>query len=315
MYNNEKWTGEDENYNQREIYNAQNTFAQANQGEENNHNVPYVSESAFDQQNMSEQPWIPPVYQKRQRRGEKWKQENVLEQEHSISDIIPAQKDNRENTNERRRRPLLFLTILCVTLGIVVGALSVGQVLLSGYIQTQEGLKQAAHEQFLNRYPIQYRELIEQEAAKNNLQPAFVAAIILNESSFKKDAESSVGARGLMQVMESTAGWIAGKLDENDSFHFDLMYQAEPNIRYGAWYLGFLAERFNGDPVLVAGAYHAGQGEVSKWLANNEYSQDGETIHIENMIDGPTKKYVKKVTEAYAAYKGIYYTQIQEGNT
>ncbi len=63
----------------------------------------------------------------------------------------------------------------------------------------------AAQQKLLDAHPYSYRELIEREAEANNLQPAFVAAIVLNESSFNPGAESSVGARGLMQMMPDTA--------------------------------------------------------------------------------------------------------------
>ncbi len=291
--------------NQNNIDDQTKYYAPINQQRPQNHPPAAYSQGTPDQSEPQE-PWIPPAYQNqaRRRRGDKWRQEEVKPQ---------AKGGNNSQLEDRKkRRPLLGLTLTCAVLTLILIGALIGQGLLRGYIQTQEGLKQAAYEQYLKRYPLQYRELIEGEAKKNNLHPAFVAAIILNESSFKKDAQSSVGARGLMQVMEDTAGWIASKLDEGNAFHFDLMYQPEANIRYGAWYLGFLSQRFNGDPILVAGAYHAGQGEVSKWLANKEYSQDGKTISIENMIDGPTKNYVKKVAQAYAAYKSIYYTPTDE---
>ncbi len=248
-------------------------------------------------------PYPAPTQRPRQRRGEKWegskKQENLT-------------RENRKDPNPSSKKWTRILSASCVTLALLLAGITVANGMMIGYIQTQVGLKETAYEQYVNRHPYHYRQMIESEANKYNLDPAFVAAIILNESSFKKDAESSVGARGLMQVMGDTAQWIASKLGEEEKYHFDLMYQAEANIRYGAWYLGFLSQRFNGDPVLVAGAYHAGQGEVGKWLNNKEYSLDGRTIEIENMIDGPTKRYVKKVTQAYGAYKGIYYTKSEE---
>ena len=86
--------------------------------------------------------------------------------------------------------------------------------------------RQADHQRVLSNHPLRYRELIEAAAAQNNLKPAFMAAIILNESSFRPEATSSVGARGLMQVMEATAGWIAEKLSETGSYSFDMMYKA-----------------------------------------------------------------------------------------
>lgn len=180
--------------------------------------------------------------------------------------------------------------------------------------QTEQVLaaRAAQEEAIREAHPLRYEELIEEKAGKYNLSPAFVAAIVLNESSFRPDAESSVGARGLMQLMEDTAGWIYEKMGGSGAYSFDSMYDAETNVEYGCWYLNFLSERFRGDPVLVAASFHAGQGEVQNWLNDSRYSQDGLTIELENMIDGPTKQYATRVLNDYAAYKRIYYEATED---
>lgn len=180
--------------------------------------------------------------------------------------------------------------------------------------QTEQVLaaRAAQEEAVREAHPLRYEELIEEKAAKYNLSPAFVAAIVLNESSFRPDAESSVGARGLMQLMEDTAGWIYEKMGGAGEYSFDSMYDAETNVEYGCWYLNFLSERFRGDPVLVAASFHAGQGEVQNWLNDSRYSQDGLTIQLDDMIDGPTKQYATRVLDDYAAYKRIYYEATED---
>ena len=80
-------------------------------------------------------------------------------------------------------------------------------------------------------------------------------------------AESSVGARGLMQLMPDTAEWIAGK-KKVSGYAFERMYDPESNISFGCWYLRYLANLFHGDPVCVSCAYHAGQGQVTAWLSD-----------------------------------------------
>ena len=160
-----------------------------------------------------------------------------------------------------------------------------------------------------NSHPFRYRELIETQAQLNNLHPAYIAAIVLNESSFKPDAESNVGARGLMQIMPDTAEWVHGKIAANEPYDFDQMYEPDVNVRYACWYLNFLSERFRGDPILVAAAFHAGQGTVQNWLNDSRYSIDNQTIVLENMVDGPTKSYAARVLDAYAVYKRLYYEE------
>ncbi|MEA4928905.1 MAG: transglycosylase SLT domain-containing protein [Candidatus Limiplasma sp.] len=158
-----------------------------------------------------------------------------------------------------------------------------------------------------DNHPFDYRELIEREAAANNLHPAFVAAIVLNESSFNPQAESNVGARGLMQMMPDTAAWVHEKMGRTDEYSFDQMYDPETNVEYACWYLAFLGTRFHDDPVLVSAAFHAGQTTVQNWLNDSRYSNDNQTIRLEDMAEGPTKNYATRVLKAFAVYRRLYY--------
>ena len=130
----------------------------------------------------------------------------------------------------------------------------------------------------------------------------------MNESSFRPAVESSVGARGLMQVMPDTAEWIAHKL-RMDDYRLDQLYDPETNIRFGCWYLNYLSTLFNGDPLCVVCAYHAGQGEISSWLSNPAYSSDGLTLNQSSLPEGPTKLYAGRVTRDYGIYKAKYFDQ------
>ncbi len=169
--------------------------------------------------------------------------------------------------------------------------------------------ERAAQEaQIVENHPLKYKEILTQKSDKYNLNPAFVAAIMLNESSFRPDATNgSTGARGLMQLVNDTAEWVHGKLDDGTVFRFDDMYDPERNAEYGCWYLHYLSGLFHGDPVLVAAAFHAGQGEVRNWLNTAEYSPDGRTVAIDKIPFGDTRRYVGRVMNAYAAYLRIYF--------
>lgn len=158
------------------------------------------------------------------------------------------------------------------------------------------------------KHPLKYEGLIDEKAYKYNLSPAFVAAVMLNESSFRPDATaSSTGARGLMQLMDDTAEWIHRKLDWSEPYNFDDLYTPEVNAEFGCWYLHYLAETFRGDPILVAAAYHAGQNNVQNWLNTSAYSADGLTLTIEKIPFDDTRRYVTRVMNNYAAYKRLYY--------
>ncbi len=219
-----------------------------------------------------------------------------------------------EEEQEPRRARISIPWLGIAAFACVFAAIGLWIARMSMDRQTEQVLaaRAAQEEAIREAHPLRYEELIEEKAGKYNLSPAFVAAIVLNESSFRPDAESSVGARGLMQLMEDTAGWIYEKMGGTGAYSFDSMYDAETNVEYGCWYLNFLSERFRGDPVLVAASFHAGQGEVQNWLNDSRYSQDGLTIELENMIDGPTKQYATRVLNDYAAYKRIYYEATED---
>ena len=220
-----------------------------------------------------------------------------------------SRKRPQEKVKADAHRMSTWLTItICVCI-LLCGALFAGECLMRAYLTQRQNEREAAYQRVVDAHPLpsDIRTLIEQYAAENNLQPAFVASIVLNESSYRTDAESGVGARGLMQLMPETAQWIAGKL-KLENYSFAMMYDAETNIRFGTWYLNYLAGLFQGDPTLVACAYHAGQGEVRGWLSDPGLSEDGVTLKLENLADGPTKTYAGRVTRDYGIYEALYYT-------
>ena len=167
------------------------------------------------------------------------------------------------------------------------------------------------------QHPLVYADLVTQYAAQQALDPALVSAVILCESSFDPQAESRLGARGLMQLMEDTAGWVAHKLGEDgEGYSFDRLYDPETNIRYGTWYLGYLSRRFDGDAKKIVCAYHAGQGNVDAWLKNPQYSSDGVTLDVIPTED--TATYAGRVLRARDVYRKYYFPvpdEAQEGDS
>ncbi len=234
---------------------------------------------------------------------------------------VPASRDVMERPEAARRKPsarrvawrlpvavrsaLIILTVVLV-IGITAFAL------MSGYLKDREIQHEEEEKSIGEHFPypsVSYDQMISKYSEQYNLEPAFVYAVILNESSFDKDAVSSVGARGLMQLMPETAEWIASKLSVQ-GYAFDRMYDPDSNIRFGCWYLNYLSGLFDGDTVSVVAAYHAGQGQVRIWLSDRAVSDDGHALDASQLPDGPTKQYVKKVTEAYGIYQERYFNQV-----
>ena len=234
----------------------------------------------------------------------------------------PLADDEPDASPDKRRLPGWLTTAVSLAI-ILVLALGAAYWLMQAYLVTQENKRIAAYEAVLNHYHITWeadgthrvtwQDEIEYYAAQYNLQPAFVIAIIRMESSFRTNAESSVGARGLMQMMPDTAEWIAGKLDD-DSYTFDRMWDGETNIRYGCWYLDYLSRLFRGDAELVSAAYHAGQTTITQWLSDRNKSSDGLTLDLNRLSDGPTKQYIGRVTQAYGIYQSLLYPDAAFGN-
>ena len=151
-------------------------------------------------------------------------------------------------------------------------------------------------------YPMTYAPEIRAAAQEFSLDPAYVASVVLAESSFDAEAVSSVGAIGLMQIMPATGEWIAGKLD--DVFDVERLYEPSVNLRYGCWYLRFLLDRYDGDMRTASTAYHQGQGRVDEWLQDPQYSQDGRTLTA--ISSAVTDTYVNRIMESYEHYKELY---------
>ena len=201
-----------------------------------------------------------------------------------------TQNKRRRRSQRARRRTRLYKAIGIAVL--VLALVGLGTAVLMDRLAERTGMV----------YPMEYTELIRSRAAAEGLEPAYVAAVILAESSYNPQAVSSVNAQGLMQIMPETGEWIAGKFDE--TYVEGCLFDPETNIRYGCWYLGYLLRRYDGDKRCSTAAYHSGQGTVDGWLKDPEYSTDGRTL---NIIGGPrANTYVGRVLEYYEKYTQLY---------
>ena len=247
---------------------------------------------------------------------ERAKWQKKLEELEAEKRRLSREFEAEERANRPRKKLSGWLTTAISLSLIAVMGLIAAYYLMQAYLVQEEEARIAAHQALLNNYHVTeqadgslrvtWQDEIEKYAAEYNLQPAFVTAIIRNESSFRTNARSSVGARGLMQMMPDTAEWIAGKLKDTN-YDYENMWDGETNIRYGCWYLGYLSRLFHGDATLVSAAYHAGQTTVTQWLCDPKKSSDGITLNLNGLAEGPTKQYIGRVTQTYGIYQSLLY--------
>ncbi len=148
-------------------------------------------------------------------------------------------------------------------------------------------------------YPLGYKDEIITIADKYGLNRALIFAIIKTESDFKKDAVSSKNAKGLMQITDSTAKYIADMLGVEE---YDI-FNVETNINFGCFYVKYLSEKFEDGKTAIV-AYNAGEGNVKEWLKNNKYSEDGKTL--KNIPFSESREYLKKVEKSLNNYNKLY---------
>ena len=164
---------------------------------------------------------------------------------------------------------------------------------------------QEKYEQTVKNHQPRYRDLIEKYAAEYDLNPAYVSAIIMQESGYDPRAVSSKGAMGLMQFMPNTFDWVAPNcgISKND---VNAVYEPENAIKMGCYLLRYICRKIGcDDPVLVACAYHAGWGTVPSWIEN--YSTDGKTLTVAQIPKSDTRTYAGRVLNSYAIYLQHYY--------
>ncbi len=152
-------------------------------------------------------------------------------------------------------------------------------------------------------YPIDYQQIIVQEAERAQLDPGLVAAVINVESRWQADAVSRKGAKGLMQLMPTTAAWIAEKTGQA-VFEEEDLFTPETNIRLGVCYLADLLAQFGNNETLALAAYNGGRGNVKTWLEDGLW--DGTQDTVESIPFGETRRYVLKVEAQRKIYSRIY---------
>lgn len=152
-------------------------------------------------------------------------------------------------------------------------------------------------------YKQEYSEYVNKYAEEYNIDSMWIYAIIKVESNFNKDATSNSGAKGLMQLMDSTAVEMAKKVGIKD-FNSEMLFEPEVNIQLGAKYFDELLAKYNENYYLAIAAYNGGIGNVDDWLNSGIINANGSDI--ENIPYKETNMYVRKTINSYSRYTKLY---------
>lgn len=141
------------------------------------------------------------------------------------------------------------------------------------------------------RFPLHHGETIRREAAKNAIDPAWVAAEIRAESIFNPKARSGANAMGLMQVLPSTGAATAKSLGLPWG-GANSLYDSDTNIMLGTAYLRQMENKY-GTPYVAIAAYNAGPAPTARWQSQRpNYDPD---FWIETISYKETREYVARV--------------------
>lgn len=151
---------------------------------------------------------------------------------------------------------------------------------------------------FSLRYLAPYRTALQPHIKDNHLDEAWVYGLMRQESRFATSAKSHVGASGLMQLMPSTARWVAKRLGLK-SYRDSLIHQLDTNLKLGTYYMKNVLSTADDNPVLASAAYNAGPSRARKWRGNQD--MEG-AIYAESIPFDETREYVKKVMSNTSFY-------------
>lgn len=152
-------------------------------------------------------------------------------------------------------------------------------------------------------YPKAFNRFVTSYASQYKYSPSVLWAIMREESTFRPEVVSPVGAIGLLQIMPYTGQEIADGLGVK-GFTADRLFDPEINIGFSAWYVRKLLEKYGGNEALAIASYNAGPEAVDRWL-----KQRGDLALDEFVEEIPyteTRRYVKRVLMSYGIYEAVY---------
>jgi soluble lytic murein transglycosylase len=155
-------------------------------------------------------------------------------------------------------------------------------------------------------FPRPYWETLKKQAAAAKVDPFLVAGLIRQESEFDPRARSRSNARGLMQLLPSTARMMARRVPDPKARNYRLasLYVPDINMVYGTYYLKKVLDQFDGTPEYALAGYNAGENRVVEWLRQGPFEEPAE--FVESIPFTETREYVQAVLRNAAVYRQLY---------
>jgi len=160
---------------------------------------------------------------------------------------------------------------------------------------------------FSLRYPAPYREVLQAHAAQFSLEEAWLYGLIRQESRFVANAKSSAGARGLMQLMPSTARWVVRRLGLRN-WRWSQLTDVDTNVNLGTYYLRHVLDAVDGHTVLASAGYNAGPRRARTWRP--DATVEG-AVYAETIPFPETRNYVKRVMANTTYYAHNFSQELQ----
>jgi soluble lytic murein transglycosylase len=157
---------------------------------------------------------------------------------------------------------------------------------------------------FTQRFPAPHLEQMTQKVRALGLDMAWVYGVIRQESRFVRNARSHVGASGLMQLMPSTAKWVAHKIGMSE-FKVDQVNDVDINLMLGTSYLNMVLGDLDGSQAMASAAYNAGPGRPRSWRASLTQPVEG-AVFAESIPFSETRGYVKNVLSNATYYAALF---------
>ncbi|MBL4759859.1 MAG: lytic transglycosylase domain-containing protein [Mariprofundaceae bacterium] len=163
----------------------------------------------------------------------------------------------------------------------------------------QAATRTGAYDALSLRFPLGYLDDVQHVAKQTGVKNSLIWSVIRQESVFNSNAVSHRGARGLMQLMPTTADYISkksglGKVPKQELFLPPI------NIQLGSLYLADLLKRFDNQPALAIAAYNAGPARVKRWQKQTPINDMN--IWVELIPFNETRRYVQQVIAFTAVY-------------